>query len=154
MLAADDLRPRCGSSCLAAAVSARARSASAFAAISAAMRASLSASFDAFLASAACCLAAGLLLSGTMCLRTIGLQRAASSTVATLLYTEIAWSFVFDIAFNAARPDALQLVGAALIIGGAVVFAFLPQPGKPMPVHAAYEVGITASETEVLGAAS
>ena len=64
-------------------------------------------------------------------LRTQGLQRAKSSAVATLLYTEIVWAFFFDISIMAARPHVLQYGGALVIIGGAVVFALAPAPPPP-----------------------
>ena len=60
--------------------------------------------------------------------RTLGLQRASSSTVATLLYTEIGWCFAADVLVLAMQPDSLQLAGAALIAGGAAVFALAPPP--------------------------
>ena len=57
-----------------------------------------------------------------------------SSTIATLLYTEIVWAFLFDVLFLAAHPDALQIFGATLIIGGAIAYALLVQrAGKSPP---------------------
>ena len=88
-------------------------------------------------------LAAGTLLWATMCCRTIGLQRATSSTVATLLYTEIAWSFLFDVVFNSVRPDGLQLTGAALIISGAAVYALATRPAPA--VHSTHEMSAAGS---------
>ena len=82
--------------------------------------------------------------------RTLGLQRARSSAVAALhrdrveprlarhphphphphpgqvaalLYTEIVWSFAFDVLVFSTQPDVMQLGGAGLIIGGAAVNA-------------------------------
>jgi len=94
-------------------------------------------------------LTAGSLLWTSMCVRTIGLQRAASSTVATLLYTEIVWSFFFDVVINSMHPDVLQLGGATLIIGGAIVYAFAPKP-EPRPERGdCAAVPMTAPEEEL-----
>ena len=49
--------------------------------------------------------------------RTLGLQRARSTVVATLLYTQVAWGFVFDTAINGTRPAPAQYAGALLIVG-------------------------------------
>ncbi|KAH8063282.1 23S rRNA (adenine(1618)-N(6))-methyltransferase [Aureococcus anophagefferens] len=65
--------------------------------------------------------ALGVLMALQASLRTRGLQLTRSPAVATLLYSEILWCFLLDIAFLGARPAALQVLGAALIVGGAVV---------------------------------
>jgi len=49
--------------------------------------------------------------------RTLGLQRARSTVVATLLYTQVAWGFLFDTAINGTRPAPAQYAGALLIVG-------------------------------------
>jgi len=65
----------------------------------------------------------GLFMAATGYSRTLGLQRAADATVATLLYTEIAWCFALEVLVLGMRPAATQLIGATLIVGGAVAYA-------------------------------
>ena len=85
----------------------------------------------------------GWLMLVTSWTRTLGLQRATTSAVATLLYTEIVWCFIFDIVLLALRPDALQLAGGTLIIGGAVTYALAPK--QPLDVRpAGYELAVPA----------
>ena len=58
-------------------------------------------------------------------LRTLGLQRAADSSVATLLYLEIAFCFALE-ALVLGRPCApAQVLGALLIVAGAAASAAL-----------------------------
>ena len=58
-------------------------------------------------------------------LRTLGLQRARDSSVATILYLEIAFCFALE-ALVLGSPCALaQIAGAALIVAGAVASATL-----------------------------
>ena len=58
-------------------------------------------------------------------MRTLGLQRAADSSVATLLYLEIAFCFALE-AVVLGRPCApAQVAGALLIVAGAVASAAL-----------------------------
>ena len=65
--------------------------------------------------------ALGVLMALQASLRTRGLQLTRSPAVATLLYSEILWCFLLDVALLGATPAALQVLGAALIVGGAVV---------------------------------
>jgi len=65
----------------------------------------------------------GLLMAAMNLLRTLGMQRAKSTAVATLLYTEIAWCFLFEVAFLTGQCAPLQLLGAALIVSGAATSA-------------------------------
>ena len=69
----------------------------------------------------------GVLQTGQRLLRTVGLQRARSPTVAMVLYTEIAWAFALDVLVLGSSRNAGQFAGAALIIGGAVAHAVLPE---------------------------
>lgn len=91
----------------------------------------------------------GVLMFATSWLRVIGLQRATSSAVATLLYTEIVWAFAFDVLVFLTHPDGLQYAGAGLIIGGATIFALLPEV-KSAPARAAeYDIAMNeANEGE------
>ena len=73
----------------------------------------------------------GVLLVATSWMRTVGLQRAHSSAVTMLLYTEITWCFLFDVILLANRPDAHQYLGAAIIIVGAAVYTFPPVCASP-----------------------
>ena len=84
----------------------------------------------------------GLLMVATSWMRTTGLQSANSSAVATLLYTEIAWAFFYNVLFLASKPDASQYGGAALIIGGAIVYALAPSAAE-----STYEVASVTEET-------
>ena len=52
-------------------------------------------------------------------------QRAESSGVATLLYTEIAWCFALELLVLKAPAEPLKLAGASLIVLGAAVYAAL-----------------------------
>ena len=65
----------------------------------------------------------GVLMAATSAARTLGLQRAGSSAVASLLYTEIAWCFALELLVLRAAAAPLKLAGAALIVGGAALSA-------------------------------
>ena len=67
----------------------------------------------------------GFLFLLTQQLRTLGLQRAPSTVVATLLCTQVAWAFALDMITVGSRPTVEQFAGAALIIGSAALPAFL-----------------------------
>ena len=64
----------------------------------------------------------GILFILSQQLRFFGLQVATSSSVVTLLYTEVVWAFVFEQLFTDTPPaNAAKYVGVILIVGGAVV---------------------------------
>ncbi|KAJ8603071.1 hypothetical protein CTAYLR_006667 [Chrysophaeum taylorii] len=67
----------------------------------------------------------GVLMATQSALRTTGLQLAPDVTVATILYTEIAWCFLLDILVLGARPRLSQYGGAALIVGSATINSLL-----------------------------
>ena len=98
----------------------------------------------------------GVLMVATSWMRTTGLQKAASSTVATLLYTEIAWAFLFDVLCLGAHPSALQLAGTALIICGAIACALIqrvaPTPPQEAKVSSRQRDGLITDGEHVLNA--
>jgi len=67
-------------------------------------------------ANAAGLAAVGALMALQTGLRTRGLQLSPDPSVATLLYSEIFWCFLLDVAVLGLRPRPLQIVGALAVV--------------------------------------
>ena len=62
----------------------------------------------------------GALMACQASLRVRGLQLSNAPSIATLLYSEIAWCYVLDILLLGARPTLGQVLGTLMTVGGAL----------------------------------
>ena len=72
-----------------------------------------------------CLVLTGLLMVGQQALRNHGLSIATDSSVTTILYIEVVFSFIWDLALLRNTPSAWQLCGAALILVASISATFL-----------------------------
>ena len=64
-------------------------------------------------------------MSGQMALRMRGLRLASDPFVVVVIYIQIAFAFLWDTSILGTRPNAYQVVGAAVIVVGSVAAVLL-----------------------------